>query len=59
MYAVLKGGPIQVVMVQYRIMLSNTHLKEIKTFILSYLDKLVTYCAVLGHILRLLSIVLC
>lgn len=58
MYAVLKGGPIQVVMVQYRILLSNTHLKEIKTLILSYLDKLV-YCAVLGHILRLLSIVLC
>lgn len=37
-------------MVQYRILLSNIHIVEIKTFILNYLDKLVSYCAVLGHI---------
>lgn len=41
---------MQLVMVQYRILLSNIHfLKEIKTFILNYLDKLVSRFAVLGY----------
>lgn len=40
--AVLKDVLVQVVMVQYRILLSNIHMvKEMKTFILNYLDKLV------------------
>lgn len=57
MNAVLKDVPVQLVMVQYRILLSNTHLlKEIKTFILNYLDKLVLCFAVLGHTWRLLAI---
>jgi len=46
-------------MVQYRILLSNMCLvKKIKTFILNYLDKLVSCFAVVGYTLRLLAIAL-
>lgn len=59
MNAVLKDVPVQLVMVQYRILLANIHLvKEIKTFILNYLVKLVSCFAFLGYTLRLRAIAL-
>lgn len=57
MNAVLKDVPVQLVMVQYRVLLGNVHMvKEINTFIVNYLNKLLPCFAVLGYALRLLAV---
>lgn len=57
MNAVLKDVPVQLVMVQYGVLLGNVHMvKEIKTFIVNYLNKLLPCFAVLGYALRLLAV---
>lgn len=48
---------MQLVMVQYRVLLGNVHMvKEIKTFTVNYLNKLLACFAVLGYALRLVAV---